>query len=163
MLLCGAPSVEQSYQVQVANLGISERVRFVGHLEHNEVAQLLNASHVFVLPSFEEPFGLVLLEALACGCRVIAANQAGPAEFVPSELRVSKDALLIPGLGKVDPESNDAARYEVALANAINIQLQKPLSIHERRRISATVALLCWETYVDRLLSEYDRLLRNQD
>lgn len=39
---------------------------------------------VFVLPSYREPFGLVLLEALATGVPVIAINQGGPSEFITS-------------------------------------------------------------------------------
>jgi glycosyltransferase involved in cell wall biosynthesis len=155
----GSVSVEEGYQQQARHLGVGDRVRFVGHLTHNEVAQLLNTSRVFVLPSFHEPFGLVLLEAIACGCRVISANQGGPSEFVPNELRENKNALLIPGLPSVEPTPDDATSYECSLASAILTQIQKPLEIRQRQQISATVATLTWEAYIDRLLLEYDMLL----
>jgi len=54
-------------------------VAFLGFRPPTEVASLLAASDVSVVPSFDEPWGTVLLEALASGCPVVASDRVGAA------------------------------------------------------------------------------------
>jgi N-acetyl-alpha-D-glucosaminyl L-malate synthase BshA len=61
-------------------LGISEHVLFLGKLE--SVAGLLSCADLFLLPSTQESFGLVALEALASGVPVIGTGSTGLAEVV---------------------------------------------------------------------------------
>ncbi|MFP4056675.1 MAG: glycosyltransferase family 4 protein [Candidatus Brocadiia bacterium] len=71
-------------------LGIADRVRFTGYRE--DVPAVMNALDLFVLPSHEEPFGIVVLEAMAAG-RPIVATEAGG---VPEIVRHEREALLAP-------------------------------------------------------------------
>ncbi|MFI9652728.1 glycosyltransferase [Guyparkeria halopsychrophila] len=57
-------------------LGIAERVAFPGWLE--DVAPLLDQADVFVLPSRHEPFGIVVLEAMARGTAIVSTRTEGP-------------------------------------------------------------------------------------
>ena len=57
-------------------------VRFTGVLGQAELATLYNAADVFVFPSRTDTFGLVLLEALACGCPVAAYPVTGPVDVI---------------------------------------------------------------------------------
>ena len=57
-------------------------VRFTGVLEQRDLAALYNAADVFVFPSRTDTFGLVLLEALACGCPVAAYPVTGPIDVI---------------------------------------------------------------------------------
>ncbi len=57
-------------------------VRFTGVLGQPALASLYNAADVFVFPSRTDTFGLVLLEALACGCPVAAYPVTGPIEVI---------------------------------------------------------------------------------
>lgn len=57
-------------------------VRFTGVLGQEELATLYNAADVFVFPSRTDTFGLVLLEALACGCPVAAYPVTGPVDVI---------------------------------------------------------------------------------
>jgi glycosyltransferase involved in cell wall biosynthesis len=57
-------------------------VRFTGVLGQAELASLYNAADVFVFPSRTDTFGLVLLEALACGCPVAAYPVTGPVDVI---------------------------------------------------------------------------------
>ncbi len=57
-------------------------VRFTGVLDQLALAALYNAADVFVFPSRTDTFGLVLLEALACGCPVAAYPVTGPIDVI---------------------------------------------------------------------------------
>ncbi|MEO8937532.1 MAG: glycosyltransferase family 1 protein [Burkholderiaceae bacterium] len=60
-------------------------VRFTGVLDQPALAALYNAADVFVFPSRTDTFGLVLLEALACGCPVAAYPVTGPIDVIGSD------------------------------------------------------------------------------
>ncbi len=76
-----AGSAEQGpYRRLSERAGVAERVRFVGH--QADMAPLFQAADAFVLPTSYEPFGLVLIEALACGTPVITSRIAGMAGWM---------------------------------------------------------------------------------
>lgn len=52
-------------------------VCFVGHLPQVQLQEVLSRAHVMVLPSIQDGFGLVLAQAMACGCPVIASEHTG--------------------------------------------------------------------------------------
>ena len=66
----------------VAELELTECVRFLDHVPEEDLALLYNAADVFVLPSFYEGFGLPALEAMSCGTPVIASDRASLPEVV---------------------------------------------------------------------------------
>jgi glycosyltransferase involved in cell wall biosynthesis len=74
----------------VSELGLSDHVIFTGY--RADMPALLAASDVFALPSFEEPFGLVYLEAMAMKKPVVALNNGGTPEVVEH----GKSGLLSP-------------------------------------------------------------------
>jgi glycosyltransferase involved in cell wall biosynthesis len=59
-------------------------VKFTGVLNQMELAKLYNAADTFVFPSRTDTFGLVLLEAMACGCPVAAYPVTGPVDVIGS-------------------------------------------------------------------------------
>lgn len=71
------------YPQLAAELGLSERVHFLG-LQRN-IPELMRAVDLFVFPSRYEPFGLVVLEAMASGLPVVTAATTGAAEVVTPE------------------------------------------------------------------------------
>jgi glycosyltransferase involved in cell wall biosynthesis len=93
LCLVGHGSQRREYEVLARRLGVSNRVRFVGPVI--DVRPAYSAMHTLVLPSKLESFGLVLLEAMSCGCRLIASNVGGVAEVlcdpVVGELLDSRD------------------------------------------------------------------------
>jgi glycosyltransferase involved in cell wall biosynthesis len=83
-------------------------IRTVGAVAHEEIPLWLNAADVVCQPSVAEPFGLVTLEALACGRSVVATRVGGPPEFVPPEAGVL-----------VDPDDDDAIAAALSAAAAL--------------------------------------------
>ncbi|HEY9670368.1 MAG TPA: glycosyltransferase family 4 protein [Waterburya sp.] len=74
------------YPQLAAQLGLSSRVHFLGYQPN--ISELMRAADLFVFPSRYEPFGLVVLEAMASGLPVITATTTGAAEVVTPECGV---------------------------------------------------------------------------
>ncbi|MGH9340471.1 MAG: glycosyltransferase family 4 protein [Acidobacteriota bacterium] len=70
----------QSLQRLVQQLELGGRIHFYPFLDN--VVHYLAALDIFVLPSWEEPFGIVLLEAMAAGIPVVATRSGGPLEIL---------------------------------------------------------------------------------
>jgi glycosyltransferase involved in cell wall biosynthesis len=88
---------EERLKRMTAELGLGERVRFLGKKLPGELAQLMQQSALLVLPSRMESFGVVLVEALACGTPVVSTRCGGPEDIVTPETGV----LVAPG----DPDA----------------------------------------------------------
>ncbi len=67
------------------SLGIKSKVEFLGHMNREGVRSAMQAASVLVLPSFQETFGVVLIEAMATGIPVISTRCGGPEEIVTAE------------------------------------------------------------------------------
>jgi len=81
---------------RVAQLKLSSHFHFTGFLKKKQIDQILSFTHVYVMPSVSEPFGITPLEAIRAGVPVIISNQSGVAEVMPHALKVdfwNSDAL----------------------------------------------------------------------
>lgn len=78
----GGEDERRRLEAVAGELGISDRVRF-GSLERDELPDAYRDADAFVFPSlWEEPFGMVPVEAMACGVPVVATGTGGSAEFL---------------------------------------------------------------------------------
>lgn len=75
-------SEKERLRALAAELGIANQVDFLGSVAHHELPFFYAAADACLMPSYTESFGLVGLEAQACGCAVIASNVAGLASVV---------------------------------------------------------------------------------
>lgn len=62
--------------------GVEDKVKFLGYVPTDDVVLLMNGALAFVFPSLYEGFGLVVLEAMACGCPVVVSNISSLPEVV---------------------------------------------------------------------------------
>ena len=80
--LAGEGPLRPELERAAVDLGLAERVRFLGARPHAETAALLADASLLVLPSHGEPFGMAVLEAMASGRAVVAVNAGGPRTLV---------------------------------------------------------------------------------
>jgi glycosyltransferase involved in cell wall biosynthesis len=129
----------------IRELGIEERVTFLGRLPIEELARLYNQAEVFVSPSLYEGFGLPAAEAMACGTPVIATT----AGAFPEVIAADETGVLVPPA--------DAR----ALADAIQAMLSDPRRRREMgsagvRRIEQQFS---WRVCAERTAALYEEVL----
>lgn len=98
LLLGGAGTECERLRVLVRESGLQQHVEFVGWVD--SVAEFLNRADVFVLPSREEPFGIVLLEAMAAGLPIVSTRTDGASEIFSDESAYLVDVDDAPALAK---------------------------------------------------------------
>ena len=82
LVIGGGGSAKTKVEQWVEEQGISKYVEFTGALDREQVIQEMQSCDCFVLPSRYETFGVVYIEAMACGKPVIAVANGGPDDFV---------------------------------------------------------------------------------
>jgi len=103
-MIVGEGPSHRDLQALACNLGLGDRVRFISDAEVESLAEFYSACNVFVFPALGEPWGLIALEAMACGKPVVAAKDGGLPELIndkhdgklvnPREPRSYAEAIL---------------------------------------------------------------------
>ena len=130
-------------------LGLGASVRFFGWMSQKECARVLRRTDMLVLPSLHECGGAVVLEAMATGLPVIAANWGGPADYLDETCGVL-----------VDPDSERS--FVVGLTDAMlrlagSPELRQEMGRSGRERV---VSDFDWEKKIEKLLEIYEGVLR---
>lgn len=131
----------------VADAGLQERVSWLG--EREDVPELLRALDILLLPSWEEPFGRALIEAMALGVAVLATDVGGPPEIVED----GREGVLVP-----PREPHAWARAVGRLAESPELRLQMGAAGRRRVERQFTVA-----EHVAAIRGVYERALGARD
>jgi len=126
---------------EAAASGLEDSIIFCDYIPKDHLLYLYNAAAVFAYPSLYEGFGLPILEAMACGCPVVASNRSSMPEVC------GKAALLI------DPE--DVEGLSEALFKAVT---DSPLREDLIKEGYKQVEKFSWERAADKTLAVYKRL-----
>ena len=139
LLLVGKGPDEQHLRNLARDLGLAERVHFLGSVDHDLLPVILSASNAMVLPSASEGLANAWVEALACGTPLVI-NDAGGAR----ELVTSPDAGLI------------VERTLEAVAQGMRQILDNP---PDRATVAAMADRFSWAENAANLAAYYDRLV----
>jgi glycosyltransferase involved in cell wall biosynthesis len=122
-----------------------DEARVIGHVPKSKLKYLISRSHVLVLPSIQDGFGLVLAEAMACGCAVIGTQNTGAPDLVTD----AQDGFVVP------------IRDGEALAARLQYLADEPerraeLGEHGLQRVRLEGG---WRSYGDQAMSVYQEAL----
>ena len=116
-IIVGSGALEDKLKEQAKELGL-KHTHFVGRKNHSEICKLQNLADVSLIPSRNEPFGLVVIEGTSCGHPVIATNSGGIPGILNTEREdlsdkeksyVTKLGVLVPPLPDRPAELNEDA------------------------------------------------------
>jgi glycosyltransferase involved in cell wall biosynthesis len=138
--IIGNGRLKEKLEQQISMLGLENYVKLVGAKPHNEIPLWMNASDLFVLPSLSESFGIVQIEAMACGVPVVATINGGSEEIITSE-----DYGLL-----VEPANPED------LAEKILIALNKEW---DKEKIRKYAEQFTWERIAERIHEIYCRVV----
>src|SRR5260370_2996132 len=77
LLYAGTGPLRPQLKSEAASLGVASRVRFLGFVNQSPLPAVYASADLLVLPSEFEPFGLVVNEAMCCGCAAAASDRCG--------------------------------------------------------------------------------------
>jgi D-inositol-3-phosphate glycosyltransferase len=149
--ICGGPSGSglerpDALVTLAQQLEVSDVVKFVPPTNRTELVKWFQAASVCVVPSHSESFGLVAIEAQACGTPVIAARVGG----LPTAVRDGISGVLV--------DSHAATTWADHIINVVtNDELRLNLSIGA----IAHASHFGWEDTTDKLISVYDEAVKS--
>lgn len=139
-------------KAEAQKLGVADRVNFLGRIPRQQVEELYATSDVFLFPSFREPSGSVVFEAMRHGLPIIASDRGGPGHVVNYSSGIKVKAQT--------PQ-----QLALSLAEAIRHLAAQP---GERARLSAgararALELGSWPRKAQWLLELYHSILQQQN
>ena len=151
LVIGGGSRDPKRHEIEVKNtlvglvdaLSLRDRVTFTGYIPDEDLAAYYRSASVFVLPSKYEPFGMTVLEAMACGTPVVATRHGG----LRHVLTHRKDSLL------VDPSSPE--EISAAILDVLN-----DASLAQRLREAGLKLVqdrFSWQSIAGQTLSFYER------
>lgn len=141
LLLVGEGPEKPALSRRAKVLRLDGRVLFAGKVEESLLRQLYREADIFALHSLHEGFGIVLLEAMASGCPVVATSAGSIPEIV-----------LHQETGLIAPAGNPHALGEAMLTLIRNPEMRKGLARAARERIQTHYS---WRNVCDRYLALY--------
>ncbi len=146
LIIAGDGPERENLQAQVNTLGLAQRVHLVGRADRMQAVSLFHGCAFFVLPSRQEPQGIVSLEAMACAKAVVAARVGG----VPEIVQDGETGLLFRG-GEA-----------VALGAALEKMLADPdkAAAMGRAGRARAEAHFTWECIADEYFQIYEQVSR---
>ncbi|MGH7760569.1 MAG: glycosyltransferase [Candidatus Dormibacteraceae bacterium] len=139
----GEESEKERLKAVASEVGVRDRVDFVGSVAHHELPYFYAAADVCVMPSYSESFGLVAVEAQACGCPVVASGASGLRSVVRDEV----SGYLI--------DEHDPAAYAERIGRLLE---NSGLAQQMGRRGRLLAQRFSWARTADRLQELFERV-----
>jgi glycogen synthase len=151
---------EMTARVEDLKAKTGRSVIWIPHfLPQEDLIRLYSHAALFICPSIYEPFGIINLEAMACGTPVVAAAVGGIREVVHHE----ETGLLVPFEPKspANPEPKDPRHYARDLATAVNRLLATPETMREmgHRARHVVEEQFSWKSVAQQTLEYYETVV----
>lgn len=144
-LFAGRGTMERFLKRMVKKLGVSDDVKFLGWIPYGRYVYILNSCDIVCVPSRNEPFGIVLLEAWATGRPIVVTDVGGLGENVEN---------LVNGI-KVHPHPS-------AIARGINYLLSHPRAMEKiGAKGRKKVKRFNWNYAIKKLIKTYHKVLES--
>ena len=141
LLILGSGPMEQTWKNEAKDSGIAADVLFLGQVSDRDKFKILGMSDLYVSTSQHEGFGLVFLEAMACGLPVVCYNHGGQTDF------------LSDGMTGYLVELNDTHRFEERCEILIREKATRQMMGQENlRRVE--------DYFIDRCAQRYEELFQ---
>ncbi|PIW36736.1 MAG: hypothetical protein COW24_03565 [Candidatus Kerfeldbacteria bacterium CG15_BIG_FIL_POST_REV_8_21_14_020_45_12] len=137
--LAGDGNIKNQLEHQAKQLNVSDRVKFLGAIDHATLPNLYQQSHLFVLPSRNEGMSNTALEALASGLPLILTDTGGAAE-------------LTQGNGKTVPIDDQIALVEAIKEIMVDTTLRQSLRTSSRKKSEQ----YAWSAMADSYINLYE-------
>jgi glycosyltransferase involved in cell wall biosynthesis len=125
--IAGNGSGSEAEALRQRMIAAAPRVLLHGQLDQAELAELMRRCTVCVLPSFYEGLPLVLVEAMACGCRLVASSLPGVTDELAPQLKDGLEVVSLPPMEGVDrPRSDDLPAFVARLSAALERAVAAP-------------------------------------
>ena len=166
VLCAGAPDTdsleaETAKRVEEVRARTANRIIWVRQwVPQSHVVPLYTHASVFICPSIYEPFGIINLEAMACGTPVVASAVGGIPEVVVS----GETGMLVPfkAIGPANPEPRNAVRFSQDLAGAVNFLMGSPdiLNKMKNKAQERVEKYFSWRAIAAQTMEFYKSLVR---
>jgi len=144
LAIAGEGTEATGLRTQIKKLGLEKSVFMLGKLRREQVARLMAAADVFVLPSLFESFGMVLLEAMAVGAPIVCTRTQGAMEIIDDGVD-----------GVMTPPADDDALAEAILRVLSDSKLAKYL---RRNGLKTVKEKFSWERTARLTLALYEKV-----
>jgi glycosyltransferase involved in cell wall biosynthesis len=139
---------------------LGSKAIYHGPLSHKALSDLMRKVHIFILPSFFEGLPLVLMEALACGCRIITTALPGVHEIFKTDHPQMIRLVKLPRLETIDkPFEKD----EKAMEKSLSITIRQLILLVEKHPqpdmdyVQSNSSVFTWEKIFSQINSIYDK------
>ncbi len=161
--LAGSGSGPEKEEVLRQADRMKDRVTLHGHINQKDLAELMRKSHIFVLPSFYEGFPLVLIEALACGCRVVVTELPAllevRGEYEPGNVLTTVPLPTLTGPDR--PVEKELPSFVRNLRNSLKEQIEVSISgvPYPEEKVTLLLKYYTWQEVFKRIERVYEKIL----
>jgi glycosyltransferase involved in cell wall biosynthesis len=140
LIVVGKGAYVKEVKAYIQDKAVRNHIVFLGWKDSRSLNQLYNRATVYVMPSIVEGFGMTLLEAMACGCPVIATDSGGAVDIIQHNY----NGLLV--------SYGDAAQLAVSIDRLTTDETRRN---RLKQNGLATIQNFSWEIIANQLYCEY--------
>ncbi|MGL5795971.1 MAG: glycosyltransferase family 4 protein [Waterburya sp.] len=143
-------------------IGADKRVKCPGHVSEAELARYYRNSSVFVMPSLEDGFGMVLAQAIACGLPIVSTSNTGAEDLL--KMQSTKPIDLANQIKEYPSGYLLPPKDSSAIASVLRLLATNPHILKQKQEAALNFQpkALSWSAYAQRSRTAYQQLVNNQ-